>query len=375
MALGVDKQSAAPVAPALGPGDFLPDFQLPNQRRNVTVLINKARGKHILLLFYPDSNKPACQQMLRRFAARYEALDPLAHIFAISNESPEANAKWSGSLPFDFLLSDEARRAAQAYGITHNLGESGDFTGMGAFTTIVADANRRILRIDRDVSDDGHAEQILAFLEAQPRREAREMGMVAPVLCIPRVIEPDFCSHLIEVFERGDNVASGIQRAKQDGSGAEVIDPTFKQRRDLTVRDPALNAAIKAPVESRVLPEIVKAFFYRVTNFEPFRIVRYDADSGGYFRPHRDNTNLSSAHRRFAMTLNLNTDDYAGGQLRFPEYGPDLYAPESGGAVVFSCSVLHEAMPVTAGSRYALLAFLYGADGQRLMQSRPPSRR
>jgi len=32
-------------------------------------------------------------------------------------------------------------------------------------------------------------------------------------------------------------------------------------------------------------------------------------------------------------------------------------------------------MPVTAGRRYVLLAFFFGADGQRLMQARPPNRR
>ena len=47
------------------------------------------------------------------------------------------------------------------------------------------------------------------------------------------------------------------------------------------------------------------------------------------------------------MTLNLNTGGYEGGALWFPEFGRQLYAPEAGGAVVFSCSLLHEALPVT----------------------------
>ena len=53
-----------------------------------------------------------------------------------------------------------------------------------------------------------------------------------------------------------------------------------------------------------------------------------------------------------------------------PEYGPDLYAPETGGAIVFSCTNLHEATPVTAGTRYALLTFLFGAtEAQQLKHS------
>ena len=47
------------------------------------------------------------------------------------------------------------------------------------------------------------------------------------------------------------------------------------------------------------------------------------------------------------MSLNLNAGEYEGGFLRFPEYGPNLYMPETGCAVVFSCSLLHEALAVT----------------------------
>ncbi len=358
-------------------GDFLPDFQLVNQRGATTVLFNKVRGKHVVVLFYPDTHKPACQQLLRGFAERHRELDELAHLFAINNEGPEANAGWVGlnSFPFDFLLSDERREAARAYGIDHNLSQAADFTGAGAFTSLVADRNRRILQINRNVTDPGHAEQILALLRGQSSRSGREMGQVAPVLYIPRVLEPAFCRRLIEVFDAGGHVAAGTQRARADGSGEEVINPEVKLRRDYTVQDPALHAEIKQRIEGRVLPEIAKAFFYQVAGLESFRIVRYDADTGGYFKTHRDNTNLSTAHRRFAMTLNLNAGEYEGGQLRFPEYGPDLYGPAAGDAVIFSCSLLHEAMPVTAGQRYVLLAFLYGADGQRLMQARPPTKR
>ena len=69
------------------------------------------------------------------------------------------------------------------------------------------------------------------------------------------------------------------------------------------------------------------------------------------------------------MTLNLNAEDYEGGALRFPEYGPELYAPATGDAVVFSCSLLHEATDVENGLRYVLLSFLYDEQGEELRQS------
>ena len=63
--------------------------------------------------------------------------------------------------------------------------------------------------------------------------------------------------------------------------------------------------------------------------------------------------------------MNLNTGEYEGGGLRFPEYGEHIYKPEIGEAIIFSCSFLHEAMDVTEGDRYVLLGFLMGDDGVR----------
>jgi len=39
---------------------------------------------------------------------------------------------------------------------------------------------------------------------------------------------------------------------------------------------------------------------------------------------------------------------------------PQRYRPEAGTAIVFSSSLLHEAMHVTAGRRFVFLAFLFG---------------
>jgi predicted 2-oxoglutarate/Fe(II)-dependent dioxygenase YbiX len=112
------------------------------------------------------------------------------------------------------------------------------------------------------------------------------------------------------------------------------------------------------------MPEVRKAFAFRATRFEGFKIACYDAAEGGHFRAHRDNLSPSTEHRRFALSLNLN-EGYEGGHLRFPEYGAYLYRPGAGGAVVFSGSHLHEALPVTRGKRYVLLSFLFGEGDRR----------
>jgi predicted 2-oxoglutarate/Fe(II)-dependent dioxygenase YbiX len=77
---------------------------------------------------------------------------------------------------------------------------------------------------------------------------------------------------------------------------------------------------------------------------------------------------MGTAHRRFAMTLNLNTEDHEGGELRFPEYGQASYRPATGEAAIFSCNLLHEATDVTKGSRYVLLSFMYDEAGRQIME-------
>ena len=121
-------------------------------------------------------------------------------------------------------------------------------------------------------------------------------------------------------------------------------------------------------IHDRLVPEIHKAFQFRATRIERYLVACYDSTTGGHFRAHRDNTTRGTAHRRFAVSLNLNTGDYEGGLLTFPEFGRQRYAAPAGGAVVFSCSLLHEATPVTAGLRYAFLPFLYDDEAARIRQ-------
>jgi predicted 2-oxoglutarate/Fe(II)-dependent dioxygenase YbiX len=146
---------------------------------------------------------------------------------------------------------------------------------------------------------------------------------------------------------------------EKDGKTVLVLDHKHKRRSDWTIADEALKNAARQRILRRIVPEIAKAFQFRVTRMERYIVACYDASVGGYFQPHRDNTTKGTAHRRFAVTINLNSDEYEGGELTFPEFGRVIFKPPVGGAVVFSCSLLHQALPVTKGKRYAFLPFLY----------------
>ena len=222
----------------------------------------------------------------------------------------------------------------------------------------VLDPNLRILQ-SFDLGNPSKTAAAIGNLlrDTSPAGEPRRIEAPAPVLVVPEVVGDELRASLIEKWKEAGSVATGVELSL-DGQRLESVDKDHKKRRDHIVADPEVLKQLTASIGQRVLPEVQKAFAYRATRFEGFKIVRYGADDGGFFHAHRDNLSPATAHRRFGLTINLN-DGYDGGHLRFPEYGADFYRPDAGGALLFSCSLLHEVLPVTSGERFALLSFLF----------------
>lgn len=214
--------------------------------------------------------------------------------------------------------------------------------------------------------------QLAALLDRLPAMApAFQAQPQAPVLVLPRVFEPGLCKALIDYYEKLGGEDSGYMQ-ERDGKTRGVIDYGMKRRRDREIEDEGLRKACMARVHDRLAPEIEKAFQFKVTRMERYIVSCYSAEEKGHFRAHRDNTTRGTAHRRFAVSLFLNAGDYEGGFLRFPEFGSALYRAPAGGAVVFGCSMLHEATPVTQGKRYMFLPFLYDEAAARIRQENAP---
>jgi predicted 2-oxoglutarate/Fe(II)-dependent dioxygenase YbiX len=190
----------------------------------------------------------------------------------------------------------------------------------------------------------------------------------APVVMVPNVLEPDMCRQLIAAYEADGGEESGFMR-DVDGMTRVLVDPSHKVRRDFLIEDPEVARQLNLRIQLRLAPMVQRAFQFNATRVERLLVGCYEAETGGHFRAHRDNTTKGTAHRRFAVTINLNAEDYEGGDLLFPEFGSRTYRAPTGGAVAFSCSLLHQAMPVTKGRRYAFLPFLYD-DAAALLRER-----
>jgi predicted 2-oxoglutarate/Fe(II)-dependent dioxygenase YbiX len=123
------------------------------------------------------------------------------------------------------------------------------------------------------------------------------------------------------------------------------------------VVEPMMQKAISDRLAWRIGPELIKVFaFDREFSFDAHVVLSYSAEGKHFFGAHRDNGAPTTVDRAFAVSLNLN-DDYEGGELVFPEYAGVKVSPPAGAAAVFSCSVLHRALPVTRGRRFVLTTF------------------
>lgn len=184
-----------------------------------------------------------------------------------------------------------------------------------------------------------------------------------PVLTVPHVFSAADCKLLIKRFRTEGNVYV------EPGHGDKGMTQDYKMRipeygRDDRIDHWVMNLAIvgfiNEPLKRRFLPEVRKAFAYAITRHEPYRITKYEGARGGALHGHRDNSELHVAHRRFALSINLNREEFEGGGLRFPEYGSQVYRPPSGRALLFLSSMLHEALHITKGRRFVLLGFMFG---------------
>jgi predicted 2-oxoglutarate/Fe(II)-dependent dioxygenase YbiX len=229
---------------------------------------------------------------------------------------------------------------------------------------IVTDRGLRTIDIVDTADPATAAEAALARVAALPVEAACDIVLPAPVLPVQGIFSRAFCRELIDHFEASPYTRGGM--ASRDAGGALVhkIDETKKRRHDLVLgpRDPFLGP-VSAALARTCLPEIRKAFNVDVRHTDRILIARYD-DGGGYFLRHRDNAAPGVEFRQFALSINLNSEEYEGGHLLFPEYNSHRYKPGTGAGVVFSCSLLHEAARVTKGRRYVVLTFLHDAASQ-----------
>ncbi len=264
-------------------------------------------------------------------------------------------------MPADAAILASISGPAMGYIIDESGELARTFGAEGSRRSIVLDPMLRAVANVAFDHPDGHAAVITGFLNQLPPVDGSAgVPLTAPVLIVPRVFDFDLCDALIDLYQRQGGEDSGFL-LDQGGKTATVIDHALKQRQDLVLTDPTTRAILRDQIVRRLLPAIERFFQFKATRMDRYMVSCYDSAVGGHFYRHRDNLNAGARHRRFAVSLNLNSD-YEGCDLRCPEFGRQTYRAPAGGAVVFSCGMLHEVTPITRGQRYAFVPFLYGEE-------------
>jgi thioredoxin-dependent peroxiredoxin len=148
-------------------GTQAPDFQLATDDGG-HVRLSDLRGRPVVLYFYPKDDTPGCTTQACEIRDAWgEFLERGAAVLGVSpdDESSHAAFKSKYSLPFT-LLADPDHEIADRYGVWGEREYAGrKYMGINR-STFVIDSEGRVAKALYGVRPQGHAEKVLAALDA-----------------------------------------------------------------------------------------------------------------------------------------------------------------------------------------------------------------
>jgi predicted 2-oxoglutarate/Fe(II)-dependent dioxygenase YbiX/peroxiredoxin len=363
-------------------GDPAPHFRAATSI-NPGFNFDAAGGRYVVISFFGSSRVPFAGRFLSEIVSRGERFDITNAIFFGVTTDPEDAQRITDQVNGRIYVYDLDLAVSRLFGVVRDTSaptpsaddpDTGsppaavavESTSYAARTFILDPALRVVATLGLGEDASGHVDKIFSVLDSMPKVSA--LGGNPPVLVVPYVFETELCKTLIQYYEAKGGEDSGFMN-DVDGKTVGKLDYTYKRRMDCEIVDRELIRTTHERLIRRVVPAIKQAYQFNVTRIERHMVACYDSAQGAHFRAHRDNTTLGTAHRRFAVTMNLNSPDYEGGEIWFPEFGPRKFKPPTGAAIIFSCSLLHEVPKVTRGKRYAFLPFLYDDAAAAIRES------
>jgi|GEM_PF-2030853 len=309
-------------------GQQFPHIVLPDHRGKRFDL-EQLRGRPVLLFYFLNTQRPACIGQLKAFEENLATFEQLGiSVIGISQDTIAAQAQCVKKLNLSYpLLADPSAAAAKELGIAkwQQIGpqEMVEITR----SVFILDGSLRIRALY--APNKGLEQKVKELTELLPsilpENTPRLAAIQAPVLVIPCVLEPGLCQAMLQ---------------------RPTLDDDFKSYFDRRLHQ-------------RVIPEIKKAFQYHPTRREtPLLLSREKGPVSPYTR-FRSNVVPETAHRRYAIQIWLDSNGFEGGGTCFPEYGRIYYKPPAGHALVYSCELLQENLPVTQGKEIRIASYFY----------------
>lgn len=353
----------------LSAGEPAPWF-VGRETSNPAYAFDTAAGRYIVLCFFGGSSDPRTQSMFSEVLEKNRGLfdeEKIAFFGVSSDPRDEQQKALAASLPGIRFFYDSDLAISRLYGVAPLAAPAqGNVSVLCRW--VILDPTLRIMKVIPFHAERKDRLELLDYLKALPPvNRFAGVELQAPVLYLPNVFEPDLCAELMDMYKTHGGVESGFMR-DVDGKTVEIRDYGRKSRRDYIITEEPVLKAVNGRIVRRIHPEIKKVHQFTVSRIERHIVACYRAEDKGHFAAHRDDTTNGTAHRRFAVTINLN-HEFEGGELGFPEYGSRTFKPPPGGAVVFSCSLLHKVSQVTKGERFAFLPFLYDEEARKVREA------
>jgi peroxiredoxin Q/BCP len=144
-----------------------PDFELLATGGKTFRLAN-ARGKPLVVYFYPKDNTPGCTSEGQQFRDLYPEFSALeCAIYGISRDSLKSHEDFKAKMGFPFeLLSDPEEKACSTFGVIKIKNMYGRQVRGIERSTFVIDHDGVIRKEWRGVKVPGHAQEVLEFVKS-----------------------------------------------------------------------------------------------------------------------------------------------------------------------------------------------------------------
>lgn len=156
------------------PGKLVPDFTLPDQDGN-PVSLSDFKGKTVVLFFYPKADTPGCTIEACEFRDNFPKFKKLQEqgvvILGISRDTPKAQKKFKDKFDLPYtLLADADQQIVKDWDLIRQKTMYGKPVTGVARTTFVIGPDRKLIHIFENVKPEGHAEEVLALLKEQKKK-------------------------------------------------------------------------------------------------------------------------------------------------------------------------------------------------------------
>jgi thioredoxin-dependent peroxiredoxin len=149
-------------------GKPVKDFSLP-ATGGATFRLSGARGRKLVLYFYPKDNTPGCTDEGAQFRDLYREFKKAGcEVLGVSRDSLKSHESFKAKMGFPFeLLSDPDEEVCGQFGVIKMKNMYGRKVRGIERSTFVLDPDGVLAREWRGVKVPGHAQEVLSFVKAR----------------------------------------------------------------------------------------------------------------------------------------------------------------------------------------------------------------